>query len=78
MTTIPEPAVSPADFSIHYGGSVSLFIPLTAAADEWLDLHCPRDGEHQYLGPNLAVEARYLRDLIRYAISDGLTSSTYQ
>ena len=71
-TATSEPQVTTADFAIHFGGSVSLFIPLTGAANKWLDRHCPPDGEHLYSGPNLAVEACYLGDLIQYAINDGL------
>jgi hypothetical protein len=72
-TATIEPKIKTADFAIHYGGSISLFIPLTDSAHEWLDRHCPPDGEHLYSGPNLVVEARYLGDLIEYAIRDGLT-----
>jgi hypothetical protein len=30
--------------------------------------HCPADGEHQYLGPNLAVEHRYLDSILQLAV----------
>jgi hypothetical protein len=59
------------DFSIHYGGSISLFVPLTDAAREWLDQHCS-GADNQYLGRNLCVEHRYINDFIRFAINDGL------
>lgn len=61
------------DFAIRFGGTVSLFVPLTNAAAEWLAEHCPDCADHQYLGRNLAVEARYLDDLIQFAVGDGLT-----
>lgn len=61
------------DFDLENGGSVWLWHPLTDVASEWLEEHCPDSGAHQYLGRALAVEARYVRDLINYAQNDGLT-----
>ncbi len=62
-----------ADFALLNEGSIFLFMPLTDAARQWLDKHCPADGEHSYVGPNLVVEHRYIGDLVNYAINDGLT-----
>lgn len=70
-----KPIVRQPDFQIQGGGSLYLFCPLTSAAREWLETHCPADGEHQYLGPNLAVEHRYISSIINYAINDGLNPS---
>lgn len=64
-----------ADFYLFCSGSIYLFCPLTDAAKAWLGEHCPADGEHQYVGPNLAVESRYIDDLVNNAVNDGLTPS---
>jgi hypothetical protein len=72
MITISEPEVSSADFSIHFGGSVSLFHPLTDAARSWLAEHCPEDGEHQYWAGALCIEHRFTGSLRELAIKDGL------
>jgi hypothetical protein len=63
------------DFKVLNGGSVYLFCPGTEAATAWLAGHCPADGEHQYLGPNLCVEHRFAQDLANHAINAGLTVS---
>jgi hypothetical protein len=70
----------PADFTIHQSGSVSLFAPITESARAWLCQHCPAGDDHQYIGDSLAVEHRFIAEIIRLAIRDGLmpspTSST--
>ena len=67
-----------ADFFLIGGGTVYLFHPLTNKAKAWLALHCPPDGEHQYLGNVLAVEHRYVTDIITHAKSDGLAQFRFQ
>ena len=58
------------------GGTVYLFHPLTNKARAWLALHCPPDGEHQYLGNALAIEHRFVADIVQLATDDGLLSAT--
>ena len=60
------------DFSISGSGTVYLFEPLSETAQAWLKNHCPAGSDHQYLGRNLAVEFRYVAEIIRHAICDGL------
>jgi len=60
------------DFSIHGFGSIYLFEPLSKSARAWLDEHCPAGDNHQYLGRNLAVEFRYVDEIVHLAIRDGL------
>jgi hypothetical protein len=67
--------VPPTDFRLEDHGSLYLFCPQTEAARCWLEDHCLADGEHQYLGPNLAVEARYAAGLWTLAVDAGLTLS---
>ncbi len=66
-------AESIPDFAITYHGTVSLFYPLTDKANDWLRLYCPPDGEHQYFAQALAIEHRYVCDILELAIRDGLT-----
>ena len=61
------------DFFVQGSGTVSLFVPLTETARAWLNTHCPADNDHQYLGCNLAIEFRYVANIIRRAVGDGLT-----
>jgi hypothetical protein len=66
--------VQPAsDFQVESHNSVVLIRPLTDAAREWLDEHCPKDGEHTYYAGALVVEPRYLNDLLIRMDNDGLT-----
>jgi hypothetical protein len=70
----PRPVVEfVPDFALSDHGTVSLFHPLTNQADDWLRLHCPQDGEHQYFENALAIEDRYVADIRELAIRDGLT-----
>lgn len=67
------PAVEPVNDAImENAGSLYLFRPLTAAARDWCEEHCPADGEHQYFGGALVVEPRYASDIFHLATRDGL------
>jgi hypothetical protein len=59
------------DFEIVNGGSVSLIIPLTREGRRWLDDSIGEDA--LYLGQGLAVEARYLGQIVGGILSSGLT-----
>ena len=69
---LKNPETAPADFALINSGSLYLFVPLSVAAQDWLAEHCPSGLEHTYLGPNLAVEHRYIQDLVDHAVADGL------
>lgn len=74
MSTFSKsPASASADFRPSNHGSIWLFLPLTAAAQEWLAKHCPVDGEHQYHGKALVVEARYVESILFHIQEEGLT-----
>lgn len=59
-----------ADVQIENHGSVYLFRPLTAEAEEWLSEHVSPDAT--YWGESLVVEHRYAHDLADGMSSDGL------
>lgn len=62
----------PPHFEISNHGTVSLFHPLSNRADDWLRLHCPRDGEHQYLGKAIeALVQHEAHDVILNSFSEG-------
>ena len=62
-----------ADFLVTGEGpltTVYLLRPLTDAAREWVAEHLPEDA--QRLGNAIAVEHRYIRDIVDGARNDGL------
>ncbi len=72
-TTLTPTAPAPTrDIALQNSGSIWLFHPLTPAASDWMEEHCPADGEHQYMGKALCVEARYVEQLANLAGEDGL------
>lgn len=58
------------DFEVVYGGSVSLIVPLNRKARIWLDENIGEDVV--YFGKGLAVEHRYLDQVIEGMMSAGL------
>jgi len=58
------------DFAISGGGTVYLLHPLTRAARTWLAEHLPVDAMR--LGNAVAVEWRYIGDIVGGAIGAGL------
>lgn len=59
------------DFTIENCASVILLRPLTPAAKQWLTDHMPDDA--QYFGDAVAIEPRYLEDVVDGLTNDGLT-----
>jgi hypothetical protein len=59
------------DASVENHGSITLVRPLTGAAKTWLEENVQEDA--QYLGSALAVEPRYVDDLVAGMTGDGLT-----
>jgi hypothetical protein len=58
------------DFEISGGGAVYLLHPLTHAANAWIAEHLPADAMR--LGEAIAVEWRYIGEVVGGAIGDGL------
>jgi hypothetical protein len=58
------------DFEISGGGTVYLLHPLRPEAHDWVAGHLPADALH--LGDAVAVEWRYVRNVIGGVIADGL------
>lgn len=60
------------DFVIQFEGSITLWLPITRAAKEFLAEHAPQDSDHQYFGAALVVEARYTEDFSANVAAAGL------
>ncbi len=71
--TLPHKVSSPApfDFSVLGSGTVYLLVPRTQAAREWASEHI--SSEAQMLGSGIAVEHRYIADIVDGIQADGLT-----
>jgi hypothetical protein len=65
-----SPSDAPADVRVAGGGTVSLFLLLTAEAHLWVEEHVSED--RQMLGAGLAVEHRYAANLAAGMQADGL------
>jgi hypothetical protein len=59
-----------ADLLVHGGGTVYLLRPVSPAGAAWVDLHIPDDAT--WFSGAVAVEHRYIRDIIIGAVADGL------
>ncbi len=61
------------DLLIEYHGPLCLLRPKTAAGSDWLNATAPEDA--QFLGNAMAVEPRYLDNVVQAAIDDGMEVS---
>lgn len=59
------------DFTLSGGGTIYLLRPVSAEAREWVDAHIPEDAS--WLGNAVAVEHRYVEDIVDGILNDGLT-----
>ena len=60
------------DFLVENHGSIYLLTPQNEPAFAWADLHI--DAQGQSIGQRtIAVEHRYIRDIVEGAIADGFT-----
>jgi hypothetical protein len=59
------------DFTVENHGSIFLLQPHTVTAREWIDENLPEDA--QYFGSAVAVEHRYILDIVDGIKGDGLT-----
>ncbi len=59
------------DFEVQNHGSIFLLCPLTDEARKWIEESLP--GDIQWFGDNVAVEHRYIRDIVEDIEIDGLT-----
>jgi len=62
-----------ADFLLCDEGSIFLLQPLTPAAVSWVEENLPED--RMTFGSAIVVEHRYIADIVRGAIADGLAVS---
>ena len=60
------------DARFHNHGSLIGIVPITTAAQEWIDEHVDTEG-FMWLGPVLYAEPRYAHTIATAMIADGLT-----
>lgn len=60
----------PVDFRVENHGSIFLVAALTDAAHEWIEDHIPEDA--MFFGGKLAVEHRFIEDIVNGMLGDGL------
>jgi hypothetical protein len=59
------------DLRVENHGSIFLLRPVSELGDSWINEHIPEDAMH--LGDAVAIEHRFIHDIVAGAIGDGLT-----
>ncbi len=62
-----------ADFTVTGHGTIFLLRPNTPAAQAWMDEHLQAE-QYQMFGTAVAVEHRYIADIVEGIQADGLTT----
>jgi hypothetical protein len=65
-----EQEVKRRDFTVSDHGTIFLLQPHTDAAVDWVNAYLPEDAT--WFGPSVAVEHRYIRDIVAGIQADGL------
>ena len=60
------------DFLVANHFSIFLLTPLTPAAQSWVQENLPAERDRMHFGGAIVVEHRYIGDIVRGAMSDGL------
>lgn len=58
------------DFLLANHGTVSMLTPISLEAQQWADAHLPADA--QRMGGAVAIEHRYVGDIVEGILADGL------
>jgi hypothetical protein len=58
------------DLWVLVQGTIGLVRPLTRGANEWIREHVPH--QSQWFGPALVLEQRYIAELLKHMVNDGL------
>ena len=61
------------DFLVENYGTIFLLQPLTPSANSWVNEHLPED--RLTFGSAVCVEHRFIRDIVRGIVNDGLALS---
>ena len=60
------------DFRVENHFTIFLLTPLTPAAQSWVQEHLPDESHRMEFAGSIVVEHRYIGDIVRGAMSDGL------
>lgn len=60
------------DFRVHHDGSVSVLVPVSSAAQVWVE-ECVQSEPWQWLGAGLVIEHRYIDLITGGARDEGFT-----
>jgi len=60
-----------AGFAVYGGGTLYVLMPLSEGGREWIDGHIAEDAI--CIGSGVAVEHRYIEDILQGIVDDGLT-----
>jgi hypothetical protein len=71
-TSGSSPTETEIDFVLENHGSIFLLRPLTESARIWVDENVGPDNGFQPNYPTVVIEHRYIADIVRGAIADGL------
>jgi hypothetical protein len=63
------------DFLVESHFTIFLLTPLTPAARSWVQEHLPDEHNRLEFAGSIVVEHRFIADIVRGAISDGLVLS---
>jgi hypothetical protein len=63
------------DFALNSTGSIVLLTPESKECSRWLDINLA--GEVSRFGMSIAVEARYIEDIVEGLLRDGLKAAPY-
>ena len=63
--------ITPHDFTLADHGTIFLLRPCSNAAQAWIEAHLPDDTN--WFGPAVAIEHRYIQDILCGIAIDGLT-----
>jgi hypothetical protein len=60
------------DFHFAHHGSITVLLPLTEAAQAWVDEHIAQNDETQYWGGGIVIEPRYVQPILAAIVAEGL------
>jgi hypothetical protein len=66
-------AMKDKDFTLAIHGSISLLMPISKLAQQWVTDNLPDESELTFYGGSIVIEHRYVRDIVDGIRADGLS-----